>query len=612
MKHIYTIGFSLLFALLFTSCSSGDSTKSYSPEEIAAESDRLNAWFDMQWDSAVNRSPIWQSYLGVKKDYDSWGDWSTEYEEKEHERRKALLSEMLEEFDPAKLDAQASLSFRMQKKYYEDEIGWWKYRLYDYPVHQMRGTHDWIPSFLINIHQVADHSDAKAYLKRLSTVDYCIDELIKDLDEREAAGISAPKFVYPHVLDASRNVLKGYPFDDSGEDCPILEDFKSKVANLEDVDEDQRKDMIAQAEDALANVFKPAYEKMIAKVEELEKNANDDAGVWKFKDGDNFYNMALAQTTTTDLTAEEIFEIGMSEVERIHFEMKKIKEQVGKGSMTLQEFFKFIEEDEQFYFSNDEAGREAYLERTHEIIAGITTKLDDLFITKPKATMDVKPVEPFREKTAGKAFYQGPTPDGSRPGRYYVNLYDMTQMPNYQMEALAYHEAIPGHHMQRAIAMELKGLPKFRTLGGGYTSYIEGWGLYSEYIPKQLGFYEDPYSDFGRLSMELWRACRLVVDVGIHYKKWTREKGIEFYSENTPNPYEDCVKMVERHIVMPSQATAYKVGMLKILELRERAEDKLQDKFDVREFHDVVLTFGPVPLTILEENVEDWIASKQS
>jgi uncharacterized protein (DUF885 family) len=239
------------------------------------------------------------------------------------------------------------------------------------------------------------------------------------------------------------------------------------------------------------------------------------------------------------------------------------------------------------------------------------SRLDELFITKPKADIIVKAVESFREKSAGKAFYQRGTPDGSRPGTYYANLYDMTAMPIYQMEALAYHEGIPGHHMQLSIAQELQDIPKFRKFGG-YTAYTEGWGLYTELLPKEIGMYSDPYSDFGRLAMELWRACRLVVDTGIHSKKWTREEGIKYYVDNTPNAESDAVKMVERHIVMPSQATAYKIGMNKILELRENARKALGDTFDIREFHDVVLTNGAVPLTILEELVGEWVASKSA
>ncbi|MFQ3339544.1 MAG: hypothetical protein ACI9VO_002334, partial [Colwellia sp.] len=277
---------------------------------------------------------------------------------------------------------------------------------------------------------------------------------------------------------------------------------------------------------------------------------------------------------------------------------------------SLNDFFDFMRNDKQFYYPATDEGKQRYLDEAVALIDDMEGRLDSLFLTKPKATLKVKAVEGFREKSAGKAFYQSPSPDGSRPGIYYANLYDMKAMPSYQMAALAYHEGIPGHHMQLAIKQELTGIPKFRKFGG-YTAHTEGWGLYSEMIPKEIGLYQDPYSDFGRLAMELWRACRLVVDTGIHTKQWTRKQGIEYYAQNTPNSLSDAVKMVERHVVMPSQATAYKIGMNKIIQLREHAKVTLGDKFDIREFHDVVLKNGPVPLNVLTHLVDSYITQKK-
>ena len=286
--------------------------------------------------------------------------------------------------------------------------------------------------------------------------------------------------------------------------------------------------------------------------------------------------------------------------------MVKIKDKVGfKGN--LKSFFDELKSNEKYYYPQSESGKRDYMIRASQIIEEMKSRLDELFLRKPKADMIVKAVEEFREKSAGKAFYQRAAPDGSRPGTYYANMYKMKMMPKYQMEALAYHEGIPGHHMQLAIAQELEDIPKFRKYGG-YTSYIEGWGLYSEYLPKELGFYSDPYSDFGRLAMELWRSCRLVVDTGIHSKQWTRQEGIDYYTSNTPNDLLDCIKMVERHIVMPSQATAYKIGMNKILDLRERAKKEMKEKFDIRVFHDEILKEGALPLSVLEERILKMIS----
>jgi uncharacterized protein (DUF885 family) len=358
--------------------------------------------------------------------------------------------------------------------------------------------------------------------------------------------------------------------------------------------------------------MKPAYEKLIAYLTELEKKSSTTVGAWTWPDGDNYYKLAIRQTTTTEMTPEEVYQLGLSEVARIQGEIKLIMKKVNFKSDNVQDFFHFMTSDTNriSFFPNTEAGKQAYLDLATKYINTMKGRLDEVFLTKPKADIIVKAVEKFREPSAGTAFYEQPAIDGSRPGRFYVNLYDMTQSPIYQVEALAYHEGIPGHHMQISLAQELTGVPQFRKYGE-YTAYVEGWGLYCERLPKEMGgFYTDPYSDFGRLSMELMRAARLVVDPGIHYKHWTREQAIQYFKDNTAEPPIECEHAIERYIVWPSQATAYKVGMNKILSLREMAKSKLGDKFNIREFHDVVLSTGAVPLDILEENVNKWVAAK--
>jgi len=443
----------------------------------------------------------------------------------------------------------------------------------------------------------------------LNGVAMIFDQVIENLKIREEKNIIPPKFVFPYVLNDCKNMLLGQPFDKSKEINPLLEDITKKVNALTDVDDAAKKELIEKAKAAMLSSVKPSYEKLMAYWVELEKKATTDDGAWKFPDGDAFYDAALKMTTTTSMTADEIHELGLKEVARIHAEMKEIMKKVNFKSDNLQEFFEFMRTDKQFYYPNTAEGKEAYRVKAVQIIDDMKKELDKLFLTKPKADIVVKPVEEFREKSAGGAFYEDPAVDGSRPGRYYINLYNMADQAIYQMEALAYHEGIPGHHMQIAIAQELKGIPQFR-MHGGNTAYIEGWGLYSERVPKEIGFYTDPYSDFGRLAMELFRAARLVVDTGIHRKKWSREKALAYFKENTPNPEGDNKKEIERYIVWPSQATGYKIGMNKILELRENARQKLGDKFDIREFHDVVLTSGPVPMNILEEMVNSWVEKK--
>ena len=577
-------------------------------EQISESSKKLNDWFEDQFQKQVADSPMFQTYLGIKNEnYGKWDDISAEKEVLDLEKTKARLNFLMDSVQVSHLDKPTALSYHMLKDDLENELADFKYRFHNYPVNQMHGTHSEVPSFLINMHSVENKKEAEDYISRLQGIPTMFDQLIVNLKLREEKGIVPPKFVFPKVIDDSKNLLKGKPFDKSNEESTLLADFKTKVTALKLTDE-EKKTLIETAEKALSENMKPAYEKLITFLTVQSERATTDSGVWKFPEGPAFFNNALQRVTTTKMTSQEIHELGLSEVERIHNEMKVIMKEV-KFEGTLQDFFKFMKDDPQFYYSNDKEGKAKYLEGAVALIDTMKVKLDGLFITKPKADIVVKAVEAFREKSAGKAFYQRGTPDGSRPGKYYANLYDMKTMPTYQMEALAYHEGIPGHHMQISIAQELENIPKFRKFGG-YTAYVEGWGLYTEFLPKEIGMYEDPYSDFGRLAMELWRACRLVVDTGIHKMKWTREEGIKYYVENTPDPKEDAIRMVERHIVMPGQATAYKIGMLKILELRKKAKAELGDKFDIREFHDVVLTNGAVPLTILEGLVADWIASK--
>jgi len=606
MKYMKTTLWLFAIVLVSFSCGKQETEKEVSEEDIKAETKKANDFFEEAFNEVLANSPIYQSYLGIKDDYGKWDDLSDEQEEENYELAKKQLQYLVDSIDRSLLDKQAKLSYDLFKQDRENQIEDFKWRYHNYPVNQMFGLHSQVPAILINIHQVTDSSDAAAYISRLNNVDKLFDQLIVGLEKREEIGIMPPKFVFPRVIEDSKNVLQGAPFDD-GEPSTILADFKGKLDRLE-IDDELKTDLEEQVREALTSKLGPAYEKLITFLEGQESRATTDDGVWKWPEGGDFYDNALNRTTTTEMTAEEIHEIGLAEVERIHGEMRKIMETVNfEGDLSA--FFEFLKTDDQFYYPNTEEGKQEYIDSAKVIIDNMEARLDELFITKPKAKIVVKRVEKFRENSAGKAFYQAPAPDGSRPGTYYANLADTKNMPKFEMEALAYHEGIPGHHMDRTIAQELKDIPKFRKYGG-YTAYVEGWGLYSEFVPKEMGMYANPYSDYGRLAMELWRACRLVVDTGIHLKKWTREEGIDYYMTNTSGSERECVRMVERHIVMPSQATAYKIGMMKILDLRAKAKEELQDKFDIKEFHEVVLTSGAIPLDKLEALVNEWVESK--
>lgn len=577
--------------------------KTATPEEIAANSKRVNEFFEKKFNENIMKYPTWQTYLGMKSDYDKLNDNTEEFAEKEHEYDKQVLKEV-RKLKSLEVDRQTELSLKLFEQRLENSIEDYRWRYHGYPVNQMFGFQSQTPAFMINMHTVATKEEAQAYISRLKEIKRVFGENITFMKKQESMGIIPPDFIYEKVIRDSKNIITGRPFDGARKDSALLEDFKKKVNALK-ISKKEKRRLTSQAIRALMDYVKPAYDDLISYVKELDEKTDKIVGAWGLPDGKKYYENRLARITTTDMDAEEIHAIGLKEVERIHGEMKKIMKQTGfKGS--LQDFFQFMKTSPQFTYPDTKKGRETYLKETKKIIATMKATLPKMFNTLPKAKLEVKAVEPFREKSAGIAFYQGPSLFGNRPGKYYVNLYKMEDVSKYEMEALAYHEALPGHHMQIAIATELEGLPKFRKTGG-YTVYSEGWGLYSELLPKEFGFYKDPYSDFGRLSMELWRACRLVVDTGIHHYKWSRQKSIDYLSENTPNAELEIVKGVERYFVMPAQATAYKIGMLKILELREKAKTKLGKKFDIRGFHDVILRDGSLPLNVVEDNVMNWV-----
>lgn len=574
--------------------------------EAQSDSEKLTAFFTRSFEEGLARSPTRKAYLGIRdEDYGKWDDASDEFAQEGNELTQSQLEE-LRGFDFAALDGDAQLSYRLFEMLAERRLRQFKYRFHNYPVHQMRGRHSQIPSFLINIHRISNVGDAEAYISRLNGAQKLMAETVEGMKKRQEMGILPPKFVFPLVLQGSRNVISGAPFMD-GEDGTILNDFKKKVGKL-DLEGEARDELVARAEAALLNSVGPAYQAMIAFLEKQQQIANSDAGVWKFPDGDAYYANQLANYTTTDLTADEVHQLGLDNVTRIHDEMRSIMTQVGFTG-NLQEFFVHLQNGEQYNFPNTDEGRQGYLDGSRAYIDAMRERLPEYFGLLPKADLVVKRVEAFREQAAGGAFYQSPALDGSRPGTYYVNLKDMAARPKYGMESLAYHEGLPGHHMQLAIAQELEGVPKFQRMAR-FTAYTEGWGLYTEYLGKDMGFYQDPYSDFGRLAAELWRACRLVVDTGLHSKRWTREQAIDYLAENTPRVRSAATDAINRYIVMAGQATAYLIGKIKILELREEARAELGDAFDIRGFHDEVLRQGPLPLSILEEKIDAWVAAQ--
>jgi uncharacterized protein (DUF885 family) len=566
-----------------------------------------NAFFERALDERLQLEPLLAASLGLRIGYDRWPDPT----ERGDAERLALAERHLAELraiDPATLDDATRLSWKAFEIAEQRRIARHRWRNHDY-LFDKDGAHVSLPAFLINTHRVETEADAIAYVRRLEGMRTLVEQQLERATAAAKAGVLPPRFVFPYVIEDAGNMIRGRPFDDGPADSPLLADFRGKVTALS-IGESKEESLFARAERALLTSVRPAYDEVIAWAREMEKQATTDDGVWKLPDGTAYYDYLLENFTTTKLTAEEIHAIGLREVARIHEAMRGVMRQVGfEGD--LQAFFGFMRSDPRFYYADSDEGRAAWLADANRYIAGMRGKLPQLFITLPKTDVVVKAVEPFREKSAGKAFYQRPSLDGTRPGVFYGNLYQMKEMPKYELEALVYHEAIPGHHMQIAIATEEASLPRFRRLGG-YSAYSEGWGLYTERLGKELGFYSDPYSEFGRLALELHRAVRLVVDTGLHARHWTREQTIRYHVENSPTGEDAAIRATERYILNPGQATSYMIGMLKIVELRQRAAAALGERFDLREFHDLVLRTGAVPLTVLESEVDRWIAGRRA
>lgn len=589
-------------SMLAACASTGQSESMLSPvgQVVTENSVALASFFDGYDKAQLALSPSAKAARGiVDDDYGRWDDFSAAAETRRQLLDANALMELRRTFERDRLSPADQLSYDLFESAMTRSAEAFRYRSFGYMFNQMNGVQSRLPAFLINTHRVRDVATAEAYISRLASLDTVLDQSIAKARERAAAGAQPPRWVYPYVIRDAKAVISGAPFD-AGPDSALFADVKQKVSALP-VADDVKARLIEAARQALRNDVQPAYERVIALMQQQQAQAGGDDGVWRLAGGADYYAERLGFYTNTTLTADEIHALGLREVARIQGEMRTIMRKVGFiGS--LQAFFDHTRTDPRFFHPT----RAAYLAEVEAHKAAMARMLPRYFGRLPRDPLVVKEVEPFREKSATKAFYESPAPDGSRPGTYYVNLYDLKSMSKNEVEALFYHEGIPGHHLQLSIQTGLGDLPAFRRFGF-YAAYIEGWGLYAERLGRDMGFYTDPYANLGRLSMEILRAGRLVVDTGVHAKRWSREQAVDWFMTNTPVTAGDIQNQVERYVVNPGQATAYTIGKLKIEELRAESEAKLGRRFDIRQFHDVVLNAGPVPLDILERNVEAWI-----
>lgn len=584
-------------------------------ETPEAQSERLNAWFDAKFEEQLQDSPIQMTFMGRKDKNDQIDCFTIACQDEQLAKQKASVEELKANFDYATLSPTDKDSYDLWIYQYERNEAGLPFRNNGYVFDQMSGTHTFAATFLMQFHAIKDEDDARAFVKRITAAARALQDALVLAKDNAAAGVHAPSFAYNSVIEESKKIITGAPFTE-GEDSTIFADFKSDLAALVEagkITPEAAAEMTAEAEAALKGEFQQFYLDLIAFCEADLPNSPDPAGpqgVSTQPNGEAYYNYMLSRMTTTDMTADEIHQLGLSEVDRIHGEMEAIKDSVGFEG-TLNEFFASIRDDkdnELHYYPDTDEGREAYIADATAAIENIKTKLPDYFGILPKADLVVKRVEAFREQPGAAQHYFAGTPDGSRPGIYYAHLSDMKAMPKGELEVIAYHEGLPGHHMQISIAQELTGVPQFRTQAG-FTAYSEGWGLYSEKLAKEMpGTYADPYSDFGRLGSEIWRAIRLVVDTGLHSKGWTEEQAVQYFLANSAITEAQARSEVRRYIVTPGQATAYKIGMIHIQKLRAKAEAELGDKFDIKAFHDTVLGGGALPLELLSRKVDVWIA----
>ena len=598
---------------LLSGCDSNTKPAPTASQASAAADLSLNQWFDARYEEELQFSPIQLSFLGRKERNHELGSFSYAAFTEELAWKKQTVEELRRLYDYDSLTPAEQISYDIWIYQYEQAAASAEYFYNGLSFDQMSGIQSFIPTFLINFHRVEDESDLRAYIARIKDVAPRMEEMLETAQKSADAGVVSPGFALDGVIDQASAIIDGRPFTETtAKDSDLWADFQQEAQALvtqQKISQEVADALMQDAKTALKKHFLPTYQSIIAWAETQKDRAPAIVtGVGSQPNGAAYYKHRLATQTTTSLTADEIHQIGLDEIARLRKEMQSIMDEV-KFEGDLSEFFEHVRDGKWNYYPNTDAGREAYITDATAAIENIKSELPKFFGLMPKADLVVKRVEAFREQDGAAQHYYPGTPDGSRAGTYYAHLSDMNAMPKNQLEVIAYHEGLPGHHMQISIAQELEAVPQFRTQAG-FTAYSEGWGLYSEVLAKEIpGTYVDPYNRFGQLTSEIWRAIRLVVDTGLHAKGWTEQQAIDYFMQNSPEPLESVTSEIRRYIVMPGQATSYKIGMLKIQQLRNKAETALGDQFDIRGFHDAVLGGGAMPLPILERVVDQWIDS---
>jgi uncharacterized protein (DUF885 family) len=576
----------------------------FKPYKIEWFYDRVFAQFALDSPEMLSSMRILPSSLDFYSD--KFDDASVAHEAKQVQLVKDDHA-MLLKYDRSKLDREGQLSYDVLEYFLRIQVEGDPFRDYDFPVNQMFGIQTSLTNFMTGTHQVKSEGDAKNYIARLNKFPLKFDQVIEGLRVRESKNIIPPKFTVEEVLKQ----MDAFTAKPSKEN-PLYVSFKTKLDKIpaDKLDQDKRDSLLADVDQAIQQSVYPAYKKLIDYFTQLQPKAQSNDGAWHLPNGDAYYAYRVREETTTDMTPEQVHQLGLSEVARITTEMDEILKGQGLSEGPIGPRVQQLAKDPAQLFPNTAEGKAAMLKQYQAILDEVNAGLGNSFDVRPKLGVEVQAVPEFAQATAPGAYYEGGSFDGTRPGVFYANMRDTNETPKFAMRSLAYHEGIPGHHFQISVAQELTGVPFFRRVLP-FTAYVEGWALYSERLAWELGFEKNPLDNLGRLRDEMMRAVRLVVDSGIHYKHWTREQAISYMMENTGMAESDVTAEIERYIVDPGQALAYKVGMLKILELREKAKQQLGPKFDIKQFHDQVLIHGALPLELLQRVIDDWIATQK-
>ena len=480
-----------------------------------------------------------------------------------------------------------------------------RFRYHSYPFNQISGNHLNLVEFMTDTHPIRNGQEAEDYIARVKMFDDALQANLIWLEEQKKLGIFAPKFVFDHVIGQLRELI-GYKDSEN----PLMQIFIKKINEI-DISEAEKNRLLQELSITIETEVKSGFKLILEFMLENYENANLHHGVWSLPEGDDFYSLRLKSYTTTDYSAEEIHQIGLEEVARIGNRMKEIFIELGyEVNKPIGEMMNDLNEDPRFLYEDTPDRKEIVIRDYNQMVKEAEQDVKPYFEEFPKSPVEVRAVPEYSEKTAAGGYYQSPSLDGSRPGVFYANLYDIKQTPKFGMRTLTFHEAVPGHHFQIALNLENEDLTLYRRLGYRTSAFTEGWALYSEQLAVEVGMTKDLYDELGVLQSEMFRANRLVVDTGLHYKKWTREKAMEYMKKTTGMSDTEVRVEIERYIVWPAQATSYKMGMLKILELRDRAINKMGDKFDLKKFHSLVLNQGIVPLFILEDLIDEWIKAE--